>query len=453
MSTPCVARADATSPDRLSPAESFAEDGTPTSAGGSVASVPAPTTVARSTSWYVLRHPQFRAYFAGSLVSNLGTWLQNTAQMLLAYKMTHSAFAVGLIACAQFSGFLLIGPWAGTLANRMGRKRVLIWAQILSAMVAAGLAALIFKRHLTETYLVIGALGTGLALTFSLPVQTAMVAALVPEQETKAALAMNSVSYNGGRTFAPVLSLAVLATIGPGWAFALNTVSFLVFAWVIAAVYPRTEPPQTKPVHSWSGLRFAIRRPRIMLLLAMVAAVTIADDPVLVLGPSLARHVLAVSSVWPAYFLSALGMGTVLGGLLPPRPTNSRRAAYPLAALAVSVMVFAIGFSVWISFFAAVAAGVAGLLTGASAQALLLDQAGPRHATQVMGLWAVAWAGSKPVASLADGLLANHVGVRWTAMILALPAIGIALLEMYPKNRYYKSLLKSYIARYNLDHG
>jgi predicted MFS family arabinose efflux permease len=333
----------------------------------------------------------------------------------------------------------------------MGRKRVLIGAQILSAIVAAGLAALVFKGHLTESELVIGALGTGLALTFSLPVQTAMVAALVPENDTKAALAMNSVSYNGGRTLAPVLSLAVLASIGAGWAFALNTLSFLVFAFVIAVVYPRTESPQDKPVHSWSGLRFAIRRPRIMLLLAMVAAVTIADDPVLVLGPSLARHVLAVSSVWPAYFLSALGMGTVLGGLLPPRSTNARRVAFPLAALAISVIVFAFGFSVWVSFFAAVAAGIAGLLTGASAQALLLDQAGPRHATQVMGLWAVAWAGSKPVASLADGLLANHLGVRVTAMILALPAIGIAVLEMCPEN-WFKSLLKSYIKRYNLDH-
>src|SRR6185437_11825558 len=116
--------------------------------------------------------------------------------------------------------------------------------------------------------------------------QNAMVSALVDEKDTKAAFSMNSVSYNGGRTLAPILCLLVLAYIGPGWAFALNAMTFVFFAVIIAGVYPQMTP-QTKPERAWSGLRFAVRRPRIMLLLAMVAAVTVADDPVQVLGPGL----------------------------------------------------------------------------------------------------------------------------------------------------------------------
>ncbi len=188
-----------------------------------------------------------------------------------------------------------------------------------------------------------------------------------------------------------------------------------------------------------------------MLLLAMVAAVTIADDPVLVLGPSLAHQILRVSSRWAAYFLSALGLGTVLGALLPARPSTARRATIPLAVLALSVVVFALGISAYISFAAAVTAGAAGLLTGASAQALLLEQAGPRHATQVMGLWALAWAGTKPIASLADGWLAGCVGVHWTAMLLAMPAFGVAILEGSPGklHEWYKKVLKEFIRGYN----
>jgi MFS family permease len=405
----------------------------------------------RATSWHVLRHRRFRTYFIGSLVSNLGTWLQNTAQLLLAYKITHhSVFAVGLIAFFQFSGFLLIGPWAGTLANRMGRKRVLIGTQVLSAIVAGALALLILTATLTETELIIGALGTGIALTFALPVQNAMVSSLVPKEDTKAAFSMNSVSYNGGRTLAPILCLVVLAYIGPGWVFALNAMTFVFFAITIVWVYPQMTP-QTKPERAWSGLRFAVRRPRIMLLLAMVAAVTIADDPVLVLGPSLA-HQLSVSSWWPAFFLSALGLGTVLGALLPTRPSSARRAAIPLAALAISVIVFAVGFTPQISFIAAVVAGISGLLTGAAAQALLLEQAGPRYATQVMALWAVAWAGTKPIASIADGWLASTVGLRWAAALLALPAIGVAILERCPE-RWFKVILKKFIREYNGTRG
>jgi MFS family permease len=195
-------------------------------------------------------------------------------------------------------------------------------------------------------------------------------------------------------------------------------------------VRPRAAAPPARQARDWLGLRIAVRRPRILLLLTMVAAVTVADDPVLVLGPPLARH-LAVPSVWPAYFLSALGLGTVVGALVPTRASTARRAALPLLGLAVSVIVFTAGLGAWLSLGAAIAAGAAGLLTGAAAQALLLKTAGPRQATQVMALWAIAWAGSKPLASLADGWLAGQIGVRSTGLVLAAPAIIVALLELF----------------------
>jgi MFS family permease len=406
----------------------------------------------KSASWHVLRQRQFLIYFAGSLVSNLGTWLQNTAQMLIAYQLTHSPFAVGVITCAQFSGFLMVGPWAGTLADRLGSRRVLIGAQLLSAGTAAALAYLQFDGMLSERLLVIGALAMGLAFTFSLPVQTAMVPRLVPETDTKAAMAMNSVSYNAGRTLAPVLCVAVLASIGPAWAFTLNAISFLVFAATIITVHPRGTTRPNRRAHDWLGLRIVIWQPRILLLLTMVAAVTVADDPILVLGPAVAHHIPNISSVWPAYFLSALGLGTVLGALVPTKRSTTRRAAVPLLTLALSVVAFTSGIAAWLSLLAALAAGVAALLTGAAAQALLLKTAGPRHATQVMALWAVAWAGSKPIASLADGWLASHVGVFRAGIVLAAPALAVALLELF-LSAGTKNWLKNRMRMHNASHA
>src|SRR5260370_40209338 len=135
-----------------------------------------------------------------------------------------------------------------------------------------------------------------------------MVSTLVPEEGTKAALGMNSVSYNGGRTFAPILCLVVLASVGTGWAFAFNAISFLIFALVILCL-DSPEKQQVRPARAWTGLRFAIRRPRIMLLLAMVAAVAIAHAPGLVLGPSPTPPIVGLCSGWHAYFLCALGPG------------------------------------------------------------------------------------------------------------------------------------------------
>jgi MFS family permease len=402
----------------------------------------------KSASWHVLKHRRFRVYFVGSVISNLGTWLQNTAQLLLIYQLTHSAFAVGLITCAQFSGFLVVGPWAGTLANHVGNKNVLVSTQFLSAGVSAILGYLKFNGTLTERPLVISTLVMGFAFAFALPVQTALIPCLVPETDTKAAMAMNSVSYNTGRTLAPALCLAVIASVGMVWAFALNAISFAIFAIMVIAIHPSSTRPQGRMDHDWLRLRMTLWCPRILLLLAMVAAVTIADDPVLVLGPALARQVLAVSSVWPAYFLSALGLGTILGALVPTRPPTVRRTAWPLLALALSVIVYAAGITVWISLLAALLAGVAALLTGSAAQSLLLKRAGGRQATQVMALWAVAWAGSKPLASLADGWLASHLGVFRTGMILTTPALAIALLELFLRTDIKKKL-KNYAHEHN----
>jgi MFS family permease len=384
----------------------------------------------RSASWRVLGQRRFTAYFAGSFISNMGTWLQNTAQILLTYQLTHSAFAVGAVTCLQFSGFLVLGPWAATLADRMGAKRVLIGSQVVSAGIAAAMAALQFDRLLTEMPLMIGALGIGLAFTFALPVQTAMVPGLVREADTRAALAMNSVSYNAGRTLAPILCVAVFASIGAGWAFALNAVSFLVFATVLLVIHPGDGARLTRRPHDWSGLRIALWRPRILLLLAMVAAVTMTDDPIQVLGPALAHQVLHVSGAWPAYFLSALGLGTVLAALVPTKPAHAHGVAGSLLLLGASAVVFVAGISPWISLLAAATAGVAGLLTGSAAQALLFKSARLGQEAQVMALWAIAWAGSKPLASLADGWLASHLDLLRAGLLLATPGLIVAVLEI-----------------------
>jgi predicted MFS family arabinose efflux permease len=159
---------------------------------------------------------------------------------------------------------------------------------------------------------------------------------------------------------------------------------------------------------------------RIQLLLAIVAAVTITADPVLVLGPALARH-FGLPEAWAGYFLSALGAGTILGSFVPVRqPSRVRHAAYPLFLLGAAVAVFALGFNCWLSLAAAVMAGVACLLTGSVARALLLVFVPPEREQQrpaVMAIWAVAWAGSKPVASLTDAAFATFAGA-WVAGML-----------------------------------
>jgi predicted MFS family arabinose efflux permease len=392
----------------------------------------------RHSAWRVLRHRDFRWYFVGSLTSNLGTWMQTTAQVVLVYQLTHSVFAVGVVISAQFAGTLFLGPWAAVVASRMGGRRMLIITQLASAGVAICLAMLERAGALGENGLIAGALVSGLLFTFTLPVQTALVPRLVPtgQRDAEAAMAMNSVSYNAGRALAPFLCVVVIATIGFKWAFAINAASFVIYAVALAGLQPRGADKPARPVTFVDGGRVACKTPRILLLLALVAAVTLADDPVLILGPALA-HQLHVSSSWPGYFLSALGLGTVLGSMWPARgpkswteSDTSRRAAWWLLILAIAVVVFSAGIAAWISLVAAFAAGVAALQTGAVTQTQLV-RLRPGYAASVMALWAICWAGSKPVASLLDGALASAVPHLWmAAAALALPAVLLAIAEI-----------------------
>ena len=378
----------------------------------------------KEASWQLLRQKEFRRFFVGSLISNFGTWLQNTAQMLLAYQLRHSLFLVGLVTCVQFASPLLLGPWAGVVASRFGSRKTLLVTQLLSMMVTIVLAVLQFSHVLGELSLLGGAFATGLMFTFALPAQSVFIPRLVRSaDETKAAMAMNSVSYNAGRALAPALGVVIVTTIGFGWAFIFNAVTFGVFMLVLLALRPGAAVAETVRSRVRDGFRIAWTERRILLLLLMVSTITFADDPILVLGPGVA-HQAHVPAVWSGYFLSALGLGSVVGSLLPRNKVASgRRAAVALAFLGVSINVFVLVPDSWVGTTAAFAAGFGGLVAGSAAQALLIGLAGPERALRVMGLWTVAWAGSKPIASIIDGALPSLVGVRATGAILAVPSL------------------------------
>jgi Transmembrane secretion effector len=382
--------------------------------------------------WRALSHAGMKRYFIGSVASDFGTWIQNTAQVLLAYKLTHSALAVGLVTCAQFSSPLVLGPWAGVMANRFGTRRTLLGTQVLSALFAAALGVLQFTGRLTEPFLIGGAVAIGLFFTFALPARTVTVRMLVPGEEVKAAMAMDSVSYNLGRALAPVLSVAVIIIIGFGWAFEINALSFIVFSVMLVLLpdCPADEVHKRSPV--LSGFKIAWHRPRIIALLLMVASVTVASDPILVLGPALSRHVFHASADWSAWFIGALGVGSIVGSLLPRQARPSiRRAAVALGLLGVAMMGFAAAPRILLSVIAAFVAGVACLVANSATRALLIEQAGRRHEVSVMAIWAIAWAGSKPIASLVDGLMAgSRLGVRGTGMLLAVPTLLPALIML-----------------------
>jgi MFS family permease len=402
-----------------------------------------------------LRQRDFRLYFLGALFCNLGTWLQSTAQILIAYQVTRSIFVVGLITSAQFAGMILVSPWAAVLVDKFGAKSLLIGTQGASAVIALWMAWRYHTHMLGVHTLIFCALALGLAYSLALPVQTALVPALVGPAEATSAIKMNSVSYNAGRALAPALCVPVIILAGADFIFALNAASFVIFTICLAVTAGRLKPvnpnspadtssategsPPDRHTRVTDGLMAALREPRIFLLLGIVAAVTLADDPILVLSPALAHTKFHLSSEWTGLFIAALGWGSVLGSLIPTSTKihnsrgASRRAAVSLLFLGGSVIAFTMGLWGPFSLIAASLAGAAGLFTGSAAQTALMRQ--KINPTSVAALWAIAWAGSKPLASLADGWLASNIGIWLTSIAMATPAIFIGLCEIFLPGR------------------
>ena len=190
----------------------------------------------------MFRNRSLRWYFAGSVTSDFGTWLQNTAQVILAYRLSHSVLVVGMVTCAQFSSPLLLGPWAGVVTDKFGGRRTLLATQLTAAAFAGLMAALLFIGPINEWWLGCGAVASGLAFTFALPARNVTVRRLVPQEDVRPAFAMDSVSYNLGRAVAPPVSILLVTTLGFGWAFAANAISFLVFAGCLVVAGSGSRP-------------------------------------------------------------------------------------------------------------------------------------------------------------------------------------------------------------------
>jgi MFS family permease len=388
-----------------------------------------PAITPRGSPLRVLLSRQFGTYFAGSALSSIGTWFQNIAAGLLVYELTRSTLLVGAVNFAQFIGSVVLAPWAGAAADRFDRRKLLMVSQIGAAVVGGLLAVLTIADLVTPAIVVAAALLLGLALAFMVPALQALVPLLVADEDLDVAVSLNSVSFNLARAVGPVLGALVVEQAGFGVAFALNAASFLAFVGALALVRPR---PQRLVRGPRPRMRESIRMvrgvPAWSALLVATMVISTSTDPINTLTPELALDVFGGTQADVGLLVGAFGGGATLTAFTLTGWIRRRRLAMPGALLVQGGGMVLVGVAPILELaLVGMAVSGAGFIAGITRSTVRLQSEVPDgQRGRVMALWSVAFVGTRPIAALVSGVVAEFAGARVATVVLALPVLVAA---------------------------
>lgn len=391
----------------------------------------------------VLSHRDYRVFFVGNLISSSGSWLQNVAQGVLVLQLTGRSTMVGAVQAAQFVPVLLLALHGGRLADRFDRRRLLVWTQVVAAAATAVLALLAAGGHAGVAAIAVVAVVLGVQYAVSVPAAQALVPSLVPPEELGPAVGLMSVTYNMARAVGPLLSTVAIALLGFGLAFGLNSLSFVALAVAVLAIPSRERGRRRSEGSIREGLRHAWNDHRLRALLLTVTAVSFATDPVFTLSPALAHQSFGRPASDAGLLVSAFGGGAIaaavfLGRLFRRGTAERRRIGLATLALMVAGLGgMAVAPSIWVGVAALAVGGVGYLLNTTTWTTGIQEHVPDELRGRVMALWTLCFLGSRPVASVLDGVLADALSPRAAALIMLVPVIvaGAVLIPRLGRER------------------
>lgn len=373
-----------------------------------------------------LSHRNYRLFFGGQSISLIGTWMQQIAMSWLVYRLTHSAFLLGIVGFTGRIPTFLFAPLAGVLVDRWSRHRLLVITQILSTIQALILAFLVLTGMITVWHIIFLSLFLGFVNAFDVPVRQSFVVDMVEKEEDLGnAIALNSSMATSARLFGPSIAGILIAAVGEGMCFLLNGLSFLA---VIAALLAMKIPRRKREIQNRQviqglkeGFSYAFGFAPIRSLLLLLGLVSVMGMPYQVLMPIFAGKILHGGSHTLGFLMAASGCGALAGTIY----LASRKSVLGLGRIIViSSSLFGIGlitFSLsrvfWLSLLFMLLTGSGMMVQMASTNTVLQTIVEEDKRGRVMSFYAMAFMGMVPFGSLLAGSLANNIGAPYTVMI------------------------------------
>ncbi len=371
----------------------------------------------RAVPFGALRHRNFQLYFGGFVVSLVGVWMQRIAQSWLVLELTDSAFYVGLVDAMGSLPVLFFSLYAGAIADRVSKRRLVLTSQSSSMVFAFALGAIVLAGHVSLWHVVLVAALLGLANAFDIPARQAFMVELVGKDDLMSAIALNSSAFNGSRLVGPAVAGILIGLVGVGPVFVLNGVTYLA---VIAALLAMRLPPAPRPgsISAWDtirdGFRYVRTDRRVQALIANVAVVSVFAFPVQVLLPVVVRDVMGLGAVEYGWTMSAVGLGALLGALALATFVRHIPKGLVLGisstAFGILVALFALTRSLAAALILLPVMGVAMIVTTALTNTLLQVLAPDELRGRVISFYTFAFVGLGPFGALQAGALAERFG-------------------------------------------
>lgn len=398
------------------------------------------------TQWRgAFRRRNFRLFFAGQLVSLVGTWMQSLAQAWLVLDLTGDPFWLGIVGAAQFAPVLVVGLFGGVIADVLPKRATLIATQAAQMTLALALALLTFLGLVEAWQIVALSILLGFVNSVDMPTRQAFVMEMVGREDLTNAVGLNSATFNGSRIVGPAIAGVVIGAFGVTACFALNGVSFLaVIAGLLLmrdtellAVDRPARPTSAREVVDQlaEGLRYVRTTPVVLLAVVLVGVVSTAAMNFNVVVPALGRTVLRVDASGLGFLMAALGLGSLTSSLafalLPSRRPRTR--ALVVGALAVGLASVCLGLAGLSGSYAASLVG-AYLLGAASIGMLVIANSTiqlsvpDRLRGRVLAVYTTVFTGTSPFGALVTGWIASTWGTGRALVVAGIVALGVGVL-------------------------
>ena len=368
-----------------------------------------------------LTHRDFRLFWAGNFLSNIGTWMQNVAQGWLVLTLTNSAFWLGLVGFASSIPILFFALIGGVIADHVNNRKLLIATQSAMMTSAFAMAALAYTHHINKQGIAWLALATGIAMALNTPSYQALVPQLVPREDLTNAIALNSAQFNLSRVLGPTLGGFAMAlfgggTVGAAGNFFLNGLSFLAVIVALTQIrYPARSAPQEG--HLWDkvkqGFVYVFTHNHMAPLIVLTAISSLLAIPYLVFVPFFARDVLHSGEPGLGLLMACSGAGAFCGAVTIASVARIRnRGVFVMrsgAGFFVAIILFTFSRNFWLSGFMLAVAGYCMVIMVATINALLQHLAEESMRGRVMSIYSTAFLGLPPIGSLIAGLFARVI--------------------------------------------